>query len=195
MASAQGGNDISLNNLNQNLAAPKFVSDSPDTCSIQCCDSQHTEWKIYFCCLYEKWVDIECLKVIMLYVSLSFCHLHTVVTVFVFFASILYSLHFFFLQKDTNSPLLSVSVTGTDSQWAIRVSWSHLSRTKWEYNKIILVTSPKLFSSPAWWKREVWRHFWEFVPCKWPPPWWKSQANFDQLQATSGCVRKGDITC
>ncbi|XP_045907549.1 epidermal growth factor receptor substrate 15-like 1 isoform X1 [Micropterus dolomieu] len=46
VASAQGGNDISLNNLNQNLAAPKF--------------------------------------------------------------------------KDTNSPLLSVSATGTDSQWAIR---------------------------------------------------------------------------
>ncbi|XP_028448161.1 epidermal growth factor receptor substrate 15-like 1 isoform X1 [Perca flavescens] len=46
VASAQGGNDISLNNLNQNLAAPKF--------------------------------------------------------------------------KDTNSPLLSVSTTGPDSQWAIR---------------------------------------------------------------------------
>ncbi|XP_029308748.1 epidermal growth factor receptor substrate 15-like 1 isoform X2 [Cottoperca gobio] len=46
VASAQGGNDISLNNLNQNLAAPKF--------------------------------------------------------------------------KDTNSPLLNVSTTGPDSQWAIR---------------------------------------------------------------------------
>lgn len=35
----------------------------------------------------------------------------------------------FFLQRDTSSPLLSASTSGLDSQWAIRVSWYHFSRT------------------------------------------------------------------
>lgn len=38
-------------------------------------------------------------------------------------------LFFIFLQRDTSSPLLSASTSGPDSQWAIRVSWHHTSRT------------------------------------------------------------------
>uniref|UniRef100_A0A8C5GCV5 Epidermal growth factor receptor substrate 15-like 1 n=1 Tax=Gouania willdenowi TaxID=441366 RepID=A0A8C5GCV5_GOUWI len=44
VASAQGGNDISLNNLNQNLAAPKFVATSSS--SSPSSSSPDTQWAI-----------------------------------------------------------------------------------------------------------------------------------------------------
>lgn len=75
VASAQGGNDISLSNLNQTLAAPKFVS--------------------------------ACMTMLR-------NHFNACVVILSYFLV--------FLQKDTNSPLPTVSSSAPDSQWAIRVT-------------------------------------------------------------------------
>lgn len=53
MASAQGGNDIGLNNLNQNLAAPKFVSVETVGMSSDVTGNTHSR---------DKLMNVECLR-------------------------------------------------------------------------------------------------------------------------------------
>ena len=55
----------------------------------------------------------------------------------------------------------------------------------------VLMCGFLMFPFLAWWKREIWGYLWESVTSQWSPLWWQSEAGADQLQATSGHIRKG----